>query len=153
MKKGYFRNVINEAYVTGQQPSKKVWAVIGLSSLGARTLGVYTDENQANAEYERLSNEGGGDYEDFDVNPVELNQPITFHDSSDVNESYIKPKAASKYVYYDRSMQPGGGPGSAEYVQDLEDVKEIIEYSMKVKTPVGVDMWEDPEGNILIKVK
>ena len=83
MKKGYFRNVINEAYVTGQQPSKKVWAVIGLSSLGARTLGVYTDENQANAEYERLSNEGGGDYEDFDVNPIELNQPVTFYDSSD----------------------------------------------------------------------
>lgn len=70
-----------------------------------------------------------------------------------INESYIQPKAASKYVFYDRSMQPGGVPGSAEYVEDLEDVKGIIEYSMKVKTPAGVDMWEDPEGNILIKVK
>lgn len=70
-----------------------------------------------------------------------------------VNEAYIQPKTASKYVFYDRSMQPGGRPGSAEYVQDLEDVKEIIKYSKKVKTPVGVDMWEDPEGNILIKVK
>lgn len=50
-------------------------------------------------------------------------------------------------------MQPGGGPGSAEYVQDSEDVKEIIKYSQKVKTPAGVDMWEDSDGNILIKVK
>ena len=70
-------------------------------------------------------------------------------------ERYNKAKAqsGSKYVYYDRSMQPGGVPGSAEYVEDLEDVKEIIEYSKKVKTPAGVDMWEDPEGNILNKVK
>lgn len=64
-----------------------------------------------------------------------------------------KAQSGSKYVIYDRSMQPGGGPGSAEYVQDLEDVKEIIRYSKKVKAPAGVDMWEDPEGNILIKVK
>ena len=83
MKKGYLRNVVNEAYVTGQQPSKKVWAVVGYSSLGARTLGVYTDQSQAEAEYERLSAQGGGDYEEFDVNPIVLNQPIAFQDSSD----------------------------------------------------------------------
>jgi hypothetical protein len=69
-----------------------------------------------------------------------------------LNEAYIQPKAASKYVYYDRSMQPGGKPGSAEYVEDLEDVKDIIEYSQKVKGPAGINIWEDADGNILIKI-
>jgi hypothetical protein len=83
MKKGYLRNVVNEAYVTGQSPSKMVWTVVGWSELGARTLGVYTDKRQAEMEYQKLEAQGGGDYESYDLNPLELNQPISFSDSSD----------------------------------------------------------------------
>ena len=57
------------------------------------------------------------------------------------------------FVYYDRSMQPGGRPGMADWIDSPEDLKDALAAAKKVRAPHGVEMWEDPEGNILIKVK
>jgi hypothetical protein len=57
------------------------------------------------------------------------------------------------FVFYDRSMQPGGGPGMADWIDSPEDLKDALAAAKKVRAPHGVEMWEDTEGNILIKVK
>lgn len=56
------------------------------------------------------------------------------------------------FVFYDRSMQPGGGPGMADWIDSPEDLKDALAAAKKVQAPHGVDMWEDTEGNIILKV-
>ena len=57
------------------------------------------------------------------------------------------------FVFYDRSMQPGSGPGMAEWIDSPEDLEDALAAAKKVRAPHGVDMWEDTEGNIILKVK
>lgn len=56
------------------------------------------------------------------------------------------------YVFYDRSMQPGSGPGMADWIDSPEDLEDALAAAKKVQAPHGVDMWEDTEGNIILKV-
>lgn len=56
------------------------------------------------------------------------------------------------FVFYDRGMQPGSGPGLADWIDSPEDLKDALAAAQKVEAPHGVDMWEDTEGNIILKV-
>jgi hypothetical protein len=73
-----------------------------------------------------------------------------------LEEAYTKTSPAKfdyeTFVFYDRSMQPGGGPGMADWIDSPEDLKDALAAAKKVRAPHGVEMWEDTEGNIILKV-
>lgn len=65
----------------------------------------------------------------------EAAQPISFHEKC--------------YVFFDRSM----GADFAEWIDSAEDLQDALAAAKRVKAPKGVHIWEDTEGNIIVKVK
>ena len=73
------------------------------------------------------------------------------------DSGYYRPSRPTKegfnpkeFVYYDRAM----GVKRAEYVDDINRLKEMLAPGAmrKVAAPQGVNIWEDSDGGILIKV-
>lgn len=56
------------------------------------------------------------------------------------------------FLFYDRSMQPGGRPGIADWIDEPEELEHILADAQKVEAPHGVNIWEDVDGNIIFRV-
>jgi hypothetical protein len=89
MKKGYFKNVVNESYVTGQSVgTNKIWVILGGNDYeGRHVMAVYTDKVKAIATYKRLKKQGYGDNEDFYLEQYNANEEMFDLDDALKNES------------------------------------------------------------------
>ena len=56
------------------------------------------------------------------------------------------------FVFYDRSMQPGSVPGMANWINSPDELEDALAAAKKVRAPRGVEMWEDVDGNIILKI-
>ena len=75
-----------------------------------------------------------------------------------VNESYVRPSRPTvanfnpkEWLFVDLGM----GMNTVEYIDDVEDVKEMLESGAlkKLSSPAGVNIWKSSEGSLLIHVK
>ena len=88
MKKGYLKNVVNEAYVFGPRPtagSQTIYIIVGEGQREGEmgVIAAYTDSEKAKADLEILKKRGYGGWEDFHLDTFIGNELGIDSDSDD----------------------------------------------------------------------
>jgi hypothetical protein len=74
MKKGYLRNVVNEAYVNGGSSSQFVYILIDATPYEFDVYGIYSDEEIARRALQTMQKEEGEGSTRFELKRVRLNE-------------------------------------------------------------------------------